>query len=309
MEHGPVFEWSSGAVASARHTIVASRVLATIVDVRVRSGADVSSGDVLVVLDARDLAAREQEARQAHSAARAQLGLAEREAERFAHLVAEGVATVQESDRAAAALRVARAEVERTQQRLAEAAVAKSHAEIRAPVTGRVVERLAEPGETATPGRPLLRIYDPSVLRVEAPVRETLAVNLRLGDVLPVEVESIGMRVDGAVDEIVPFAEAGARTLLIKVRLPADPRLYAGLFARVAIPAGERTRVVVPENAIVREGQLEQVWIADASGAAELRSVTTGERLPDGRIEVLSGLREGERVRAPRKTDEARDSP
>jgi membrane fusion protein (multidrug efflux system) len=296
-ERGPVTEWASGSVASARHTVVASRVLATIEDVRVRSGAEVAAGEVLVVLDARDLAAREQEASQAHAAARAQLGLAEREAERFAHLVAEGVATVQESDRAAAALRVARADVERTQQGLAAAQVAKSHAEIRSPVSGRVVDRLAEPGETATPGKPLLRIYDPSVLRVEAPVRESLAVGLHLGQPLDVEVASLGLRVEGAVDEIVPFAEAGARTLLVKVRLPADARLYAGLFARVAIPAGERTRVLVPETAVVREGQLEQVWMADGTGAAELRAVTTGERLADGRIEVLSGLREGERVR------------
>jgi len=135
------------------------------------------------------------------------------------------------------------------------------------------------------------------VLRVEAPVRESLAVNLHLGEPLGVEVDSLGLRVEGAVDEIVPFAEAGARTLLVKVRLPVDARLYAGLFARVAIPAGERERVLVPEAAVVREGQLEQVWMADASGAAELRSITTGERQTDGRIEVLSGLRPGERVR------------
>ncbi len=296
-ERGTVTEWASGSVASARHTVVASRVLATIEDVRVRSGAEVAVGDVLVVLDARDLGAREQEASQAHAAARAQLSLAEREAERFARLVAEGVATVQQSDRAASALRVARADVERTEQGLTAARVAKSHAEIRSPVRGRVVDRLAEPGETATPGRPLLRIYDPSVLRVEAPVRESLAVGLHVGQPLEIEVSSLGLRVEGAVDEIVPFAEAGARTLLVKVRLPSDPRLYAGLFARVAIPAGERVRILVPERAIVREGQLEQVWMADGTGAAELRAVTTGERLSDGRIEVLSGLREGERVR------------
>jgi RND family efflux transporter MFP subunit len=296
-EHGPVFEWASGSIASARQTVVASRVLATIVEVRVRAGAEVKAGDVLVVLDARDLAARASEAAQARAAAFEQLALAQREADRFAQLLREGVATAQQSDRAAAALRVARAEALRAEQALAEARVAESHAEIRAPVSGRVVDRLAEPGETATPGRALLRIYDPSVLRAEIPVRESLGVGLKLGDTLRVEVESLGLRVDGTVDEIVPFAETGARTLLVKVRLPANPRLYAGLFARAAIPAGERTRIVVPEAAIVREGQLEQVWMAGASGAAALRAVTTGERLPDGRIEVLSGLDPGERVR------------
>ena len=55
-------------------------------------------------------------------------------------------------------------------------------------MTGRVVDRLAEPGDTAVPGRPLLRIYDPTLLRVEAPVRESLAVRLRVGDPLRVDV-------------------------------------------------------------------------------------------------------------------------
>jgi RND family efflux transporter MFP subunit len=279
LESGPVTEWASGSVASAHHTVVASRVLATIVDVPVRAGEDVRAGDVLVVLDARDLAAGEREAEQAELAARAQLALAKREAERLAYLVGEGVATIQESDRAAAALRVARAEAERTQQALEAARVAKSHAEIHAPVSGRVVDRLAEPGETATPGRPLLRIYDPSVLRVEVPVRESLAVGLEVGDPLAVEVESLALHAEGVVDEIVPFAEAGARTLLVKVRLPPNDRLVAGLFARVAIPAGTRSRVLIPERAVVREGQLEQVWMADAEGAAALRAVTTGERV------------------------------
>lgn len=295
-ERGPVFEWASGSVASARHTIVASRVLATIDDVRVRAGAEVEVGDVLVVLDARDLAAAAQEAEQAQAAARARLVLAEREAERLAHLVAEGVATVQDSDRAAANLRVARADVARADRALDAARIAKSHTEIHSPVAGRVVDRLAEPGDTATPGKPLLRIYDPSVLRVEAPVRESLAVKLHLGELLSVEVDSLDLRVEGAVDEIVPFAEAGARTLLVKVRLPSDARLYAGLFARLAIPAGERTRLLIPESAVVREGQLEQVEMADAAGAARLRVITTGERPSGGRIEVLSGLQEGERI-------------
>ena len=298
-ERGPVFEWASGAVASARQTVVASRVLAAIVEIPVRAGAEVRMGDVVAVLDARDLAAREGEAQQALTAARAELGLADREAARIAQLVGEGVATVQERDRSAAALRVARAEFERAQESLAAARIAKSYTELRAPVSGRVIERLAEPGETATPGRPLLRIYDPGVLRAEAPVRESLAVKLALGDTLALEVQSLALRVDGVVDEIVPYAEPGARTLLVKVRLPADPRLYAGLFVRIAIPAGERTRVLVPEAAVEREGQLESVRIAGASGAAELRAITTGERMPDGRVEVLSGLRAGELVVLP----------
>jgi hypothetical protein len=150
------------------------------------------------------------------------------------------------------------------------------------------------------PGRPLLRIYDPALLRVEAPVRESLAVALAVGDVLRVEVPALGELVEGRIDEIVPFAERGARTLLVKVSLPrSDARLFAGMFARVAIPAGERRRLLVPEAAIERVGQLEFVTVVDEDGKSERRLVTSGESGAAGSVEVLSGLRGGERVRVP----------
>ena len=136
-------------------------------------------------------------------------------------------------------------------------------------MSGRVVDRLAEPGDTAVPGRPLLRIYDPTVLRVEVPLRESLAVRLTVGAPLKVRVPSLDEEVEGVIDEIVPFAEPGARTLLVKVRLPYDARLFAGMFARAAFPAGERVWLVVPERAVERVGQLEFVtWSARAARSA-----------------------------------------
>jgi multidrug efflux pump subunit AcrA (membrane-fusion protein) len=68
---GALAEWASGALASARQTIVASRILSRIEDVRVRAGDPVVTGDVLVVLDSRDLQARVAQAREALQAARA----------------------------------------------------------------------------------------------------------------------------------------------------------------------------------------------------------------------------------------------
>lgn len=296
---GEGVEWASGAVESARRTAVASRILARIEEVRVRAGSEVKEGDVLVVLDARDLEARVREVREALRGARARLQLARAEKGRVDKLIAEGVATQARLDQATSELRVASSEVDRLEQSLNEAETSLSFTQIRSPVSGRVVDRLAEPGDTAVPGTPLLRIYDPSVLRVEAPVRESLAVRLTVGDPLRVEVPSIDESFDGVIDEIVPFAEPGARTLLVKVRLPADGRLFAGLFARVAVPSGEVERLVLAEGAIERVGQLEFVTVVRPDGSAERRLVTTGPLLGEGRVEVLSGLAAGERVLAP----------
>ena len=135
-ERGRVLESASGAVASARHPLWrrgCSRRSSSFPCVRRRGQGGRRRGRAR---RAR-FAAREGEAQQALTSARAQLGLADREAARIGHLVDEGVATVQERDhRTAAALRVARAEAKRAQESLAAARVAKSYAELRAPVSG-----------------------------------------------------------------------------------------------------------------------------------------------------------------------------
>lgn len=296
----PALEWASGEVASARQIAVSSRVLARIDEVRVRAGSSVEQGDVLVRLDARDVKARVGEMQQALRSAQARLELARRQHARAQELFRSGVASSRQLDEATSELHAAEADVAGRKQALEEARAGLSFTEIRAPSGGRVVDRLAEPGDTAVPGRPLLRIYDPSLLRVEAPVRESLAVKLQVGQDLRVEVPALDETVTGQIDEIVPFAEPGARTLLVKVRLPrTDARLFAGLYARVAVPAGEQRRLLIPQAAVDRVGQLEFATAVGSEGRAERRAITTGEPAGDGRIEVLSGLRAGERVQVP----------
>jgi len=299
LEVGSAVEWTSGAVESARRTAVASRILARIEEVTVTAGSEVQEGDLLVRLDARDLEAGVREVEEALRGARAALDLATREHARISRLVREGVETAQRLDRVEAELRQARAEVDRLAESLDEARTALSFAGIRSSVSGRVVDRLAEPGDTAVPGSPLLRIYDPSLLRVEAPVRESLAVHLAVGDTLAVRIPSLEAELEGVIDEIVPFAEPGARTLLVKVRLPARQGLYAGLFARVAVPAGEQQRLLIPVAAVERVGQVDFVTVLPEEGPRQRRVVTLGPPAEDGRVEVLSGLAAGERVAVP----------
>jgi RND family efflux transporter MFP subunit len=294
----PALEWASGGIESARRTTVAVRILARLEEVRVAAGDEVTAGDTLARLDARDPMARLQQARQALKAARAQHDLARQEFERVEELLKRGVTTRQRFDRSVSALRVAEAEVARLRQSIGEAETAVSYTEIKAPVSGRVVDRLAEPGDIVSPGQPILHLYDPTALRVEAPVRESLAIGLKVGDSLRIEIAALGQTMTGTIEEIVPYAEPGARTLLVKVRLPGDLRLFAGMFARVAVPAGDRTRLLVPAAAIARIGQLEYATVV-VDGRASKRMVTTGRSMDDGRIEVLSGLAEGERVVVP----------
>ena len=299
-----VTEWASGAVASAVETEVSSQIMARIEDVRVSAGDAVQAGQTLVVLDRQEPLAQAAQARQALAGSQSRLDLAESELDRVKQLFERNVVTRQSLDQATADFTGAKADVNRLKRALDAVETALAYTEIRAPAQGVVVDRLAEPGEMASPGLPLLRIYDPAALRVEVPVRESLAVRLATGQGLGIEVPARGVTFDGTIEEIVPFAEPGARTLLVKVGLPGDPRLYAGLFARVAIPAGQRERLLVPVAAINQVGQLDFVTTIGAERQLRRRFVTLGEPVANERIEVLSGLSAGETVLLPPVTGE-----
>lgn len=289
-------EHASGTVMSSTQTTVSAKILARIESIEVVAGSVVQKGELVVTLDDRDLAARLAEAREELRAARARFDLAGRERERTRKLSEAKVASEEQLDQTRSAFFVARADVSGAEQRVADAEVAVSFAEIRTPVTGRVVERLAEPGDMASPGVPLLRIYDPSALRLEVPVRESLAVSLTVGQDLRARIDALDETFEGRIEEIVPFAEPGARTLLVKVRLPENARLFAGMFGRLEVPAGEKVQLLVPEAAVTRIGQLAFATIVDGEGRAERRWVTTGRPAENGLIEVLSGLEAEERV-------------
>ncbi len=291
----PTFESASGTVASEIETRVSSKILARIDAIEVRAGSVVEAGQIVIRLDRRELQARAREADEQLAGAQARFELARTEQARLEELARAGVASTQELDRVRSEYRVAHADLDAAQQRLRETEVAVTHAEIRSPVTGRVIDRLAEPGDTAVPGTPLLRIYDPEALRLEVPVRESIAVTLAKDQSLTTHIDSLDLELEGTVDEIVPFAEPGARTLLVRVRLPHDARLVAGMFGRVDLPAGEQARLLVPPAAVSRVGQLEFVTALDDAGRPERRMVTTGKTGPGG-LEVLSGLGAGERV-------------
>ncbi len=292
----PVIEEAAGTVQAERKTVVSSRIVATITEVRVSAGDAVQAGDTLILLDARELSAKAREARRAEQAAAAARQRAESDFARVARLLKDGVISQSEFDQAESAFKIADAELEQARQAVQAADIALTYAEIKSPVDGRVIDRLADPGDTALPGTPLLSLYDPSALRIEVPVREALLNRLALGDTVPVRLGVGGETVEGRVDEIVPQAEAGSRTFLVKIGLPKREGVYTGMFGRALIPAGERRRLLVPLPAVRQIGQLEFAEVVEDARRLSRRLLTLGPVTGDGRVEVLSGLREGETV-------------
>jgi hypothetical protein len=97
------------------------------------------------------------------------------------------------------------------------------------------------------------------------------------------------------VDEIVPSADPGSRSFLVKTNVPTYPGLYPGMFGRLFIPVGETKRIYVPVGAVTQVGQLDYVIVTTDQGPAR-RYVRLGSHSRDGFLEVISGLAAGEKI-------------
>ncbi len=276
----PVTEEVVGSVRTRLRSTIEAKVSGRISELPVTLGQKVQSGDLLAKIDAREIQARLEQAE-------AQSDQANRDLDRVRTLAGKQVASKQELESAEARARVAEAA-------LREARTMLGYVNVTAPFDGIVSRRLAEVGDLAAPGKPLLEIEDRGELRFEADVPEALIGMVNAGDKIEVSIPAIRQILPATIGEVSPTADATSRTFLIKLDLPASPELRAGQFGRAAVPVGEAKSLRIPAAAIVKRGQMEIVFVND-SGKARLRLVRTGKIFPDG-VEILSGLSEGDTV-------------
>jgi RND family efflux transporter MFP subunit len=289
----------AGTVAADRTAAVSSRVMATVTAVHVQLGDSVRAGQLLVSIDASTAEGQVAQARGALAQARAGLTQAERNHERFEALAASGSASELELDLARMQHEQAAGAVEQARGALESASSVARESRVVAPYAGRVAQRLAEVGDLAAPGRPLVVLESGAGRRMVLAVGEGLVQSaaLAVGVSVPVTLDSrpdLG-EIAGRVAEISPGPDAASHSYTVKVDLP-DAGVAAGAAGRAWLPVGQREAVLVPAAAIIQSGGLTMVVVRDQGGRAQSRVVTVGERRADASVEVLSGLAGGETV-------------
>lgn len=294
----PRLETAVGSVQAVHELTVASKLLARVESISVIAGSAVNAGDVIAVLDSEDLQARLEQASANVAAARARRDQAAREFERVKEVFASGAASSLEVNRMQAAFEAAEAELTQTQQARREAQTVLGYATIRAPISGVVIEKLVEAGDTVGPGQPMVTLYDPDRMQLVASVRESLTQRLEVGHQLDVQIDAIGLECSGTISEIVPESAQGSRSFLVKVTGPCPEGVYSGMFGRLLIPLEDEQVLVVPTGAVRRVGQVELVDVV-VDERLQRRAVRTGRAMPDDSVEILSGLRAGEVVALP----------
>ncbi len=272
-----------GTVEPELQATVSAKVTGRVVERLAEPGMLVKKGDVLVRVDAPELAA-------ALERAEAGLDNSKREAKRYQSLKESGSVSQREIDRVETELRMNQAERDRIRSLLDDTTVL-------APFTGRITRKHVNPGDLVQPGTPLCDIEDPTHLQLAINVGESLTHRLKLGDKFKLRIGSAELNLIGTVAEISPAADVGSRTFLVKLDLPKEERLMAGQFGRAFLPLGRKPAIIVPVDALVTRGQLTFAAVVDDSGVARLRIVRTGETVREG-TEILAGLSEGEKILA-----------
>jgi RND family efflux transporter MFP subunit len=312
LQKSTVPDWleAVGTVRSAQTTQVASQMMGTIVEIRVHEGDQVQSGQVLAVIDdsqprsavqqstAATLAAQKDVA-----AAESDFALTESTLKRYQQLFDKKSVSPQEFDEikarhtsAEARREIARAGEAQADAALAQARTALGYTRIHAPFAGVVTDKKADVGTMATPGTPIFTIEDARKHRLEATVDERDIGLMHIGQPVSVSLDAYGdSAFQGKTSQIVPAADPGSRSFLVKIDLTADARLRSGLFGRARINRGQRPALLIPQTALVERGQLQGVYVVGANGEVRLSYITIGARDAQ-RVEVLSGLQDGERV-------------
>jgi RND family efflux transporter MFP subunit len=153
---------------------------------------------------------------------------------------------------------------------------------------------MADVGDLAAPGMPLIEIEGAGNFQVEAGIPDSLAAGLAVGAPLEVDVPVAGTHFTGNLVELSSSADSSTRTVTAKISVPAGSILRSGQFARVQVPGTSVRALFAPANAVSKLGQMERVFVV-GSGGAVLRLVKTGAVHGD-RVEILSGLSNGDRV-------------
>ncbi len=269
-----------GTVRAQLHAVIEAKVSGKIEQMLVVPGQEVTNGELLVQLDAREVQAQLDQA----TALRQQ---AESDLKRATDLFQQKILSSSEFDAAQSKFRVADAAA-------SEAKTLLGYTKVTAPFDGVITHKDADVGDLAVPGKPLLEMEDPRHLRLEADVPEALVDKIKLGDTLPIRISALETNLTGVVSEIAPSADTGSRTFVVKLNLPSVSGLRAGQFGRVAVPTGEVSALRVPASAVIQRGDMELLFVV-AGDHAQLRIVKTGARVGD-EVEIVSGLNSGETV-------------
>ena len=290
-----------GVVEAVRRADLSAQTSGRVATIQVDVNDRVKAGDVLLRITAVEQDAGANTARAQLRAAEASAAEAEQTYRRYAALAGNQYVSKLQLDQARATRDAAVAARDAARAQLAQAAQQAAYPVVRAPFAGVVAARDVEPGETVSPGQPLVSVYEPRELRIEVAVPQTRAEAIRRDPRATVVLPG-GREVAPAEVIVFPAADAASHSVNVRVRLPdLDPLPAPGTTAKVVFDADAQgggtagnAPLRIPASAVAQRGELSAVYVKQGDRLL-LRQLRLGARVGD-QVEVISGLQAGDVV-------------
>lgn len=293
------YEVWDGVVEATRDTTIAAQTSAKVLELPFDVGDAFTQGSVLARLSDVEQQAGLRSAQARLTAAQAEFREAGIHWKRTAELFQQHANSQAQLDAATARRDTSRANLDAAQAAVHSAEQQVSYTVIRAPFDGVILHRFVRAGQAVQSGppepQPILSIAALDSLRVDTVVPQTAAAAIRTANAATVRLDG-NREITGSRITVFPYADPVSHTLHVRVDLPGKvENLYPGMTVPVAFPMPGRPRLLVPSSTVVIRGELAAVYVLGPDDALSLRQVRLG-RESGGLIEVLAGLRAGERI-------------
>jgi len=256
---------------------------------------------VLAVIDDRTTQAGVAQAQAGVAQAEANLRNAEAQYKRTRDLQTQGFVAQAALDNADAQYKAAQAGAAQARAGQTQSALAQGFTRLTAPYDGFVLNTQAEAGDLASPGVPVLTVYAPQPLRAVVHVPASRAALARQSQKTEVLLPGVSPRWVAPVAQTrLPAADPVSQTVEWRLDLSTEhaAQQMPGQQVKVRFVSGTEERLVIPETALLRRGELTAVYTVSATTPPSfvLRAVRVGNHHGEAGIEVLSGVKAGEQV-------------
>lgn len=286
-----------GSITAEKQINISSRISSYITELPVEEGEQIEIGQLLVVLDNKELNNQISSARAVVESAQAVLADTTNDVGRFEILLAQG--SISEVKVRKTRLQQATAEenLKAARAALALARAQSQYVQIRSPASGIVTRRHQSVGDLALPGVPLLSIETRDRLKFETFVAESQLANIAVGDPVQLQIDNFSSTLSGEVSHIVYAGDPATRGYKVTLLLPGQVGLYSGMYGKAIFTIGHGSNITIPHSALLEKSGLQGVYVVDSDNRLRFRWLRIRGVWPQF-LEIASGLEAGERILA-----------